>query len=214
MISFFVMHMTTRLIMIRHGESIDNIKKKVQDQSIGSELTEKGIKQAEASAERLKNQKVDAIYSSSTKRTIQTAEIINKYHNLEIIVEKNLIDRNYGILIGTPNNAADMTEEQIEIHKKMKEDEDYKIPNGESFRDVKERVIPIIENIVKKHKDKSVVISSHGNVIRAIVCSLLNIPLKESYKMKSAVNCSYTEIRLNGKPELVSFFCVKHLSDI
>jgi alpha-ribazole phosphatase len=206
--------MATRIILIRHAESEDNVSNIIQGQSLGSNLTERGIKQAEASAERLKDENVDAIYSSPTVRTKQTAEIINKYHNLEIQTEKNLKDRNFGILIGTPRKEADMTEEQKEMHKLRKEYADYDVPEGESFNNVKERTRPIIKKILEKYKNKTIVIVSHGNTIRAIVCDLLNIPIKDSYKMKGAVNCGYTEIKINGRPELIDYFCDKHLSEI
>ncbi len=206
--------MVTKIILIRHAESEDNISSIIQGQTLGSDLTERGIKQAEASAERIKDEKVDAIYSSQTHRTRQTVEIINKYHNLEIQIEENLKDRNFGILIGTPNNAADMNEEQKEMHKLRKEYADYDIPEGESFNDVKERIRPIIEKILEKHKDKTIVIVSHGNTIRAIVAVLLNLSIKETYQMKPSINCGYTEVKINGRPELIDYFCDKHLSEI
>jgi len=211
---FLVNNMVTRLILIRHAQSEENLSGIVQGRGPGTPLTEKGRKQAEATAEKLKDVKIDVIYSSPKLRTMQTAEIINKYHDLEIIQDKNFVDRDFGVLIGTPNKRGNLTEEQKEMHRKRKSVEDYRIPGGESFDDVKKRVNESLQKILKEHKDQTIVIVSHGNPIRTMVCVLLDLTITDSYNMKSSLNCGYTELKINEKPELVTYFCDEHLSDI
>ena len=206
--------MATRLIMIRHGESEDNARGSIQGRGPGTGLTERGKRQAEAVAEKLKDEKIAVIYSRTAKRTIETAEIINKHHNLEINIKEFLKDRDFGVLIGTPSRAKEMTKEQLEMHRRRKEEENYKIPEGESFIEVKERIHEPIKNILEEHKDKIILIVSHGNTIRSIVADIMNIPISETYKMATSKTCSYTEIKINGKPELITYFCGEHLTDI
>ncbi len=84
-----------KLTIVRHGESIANskgISQGNQDEWMDTPLTEKGKEQARAVAERLKNEDVDIIISSDLKRAKQTAEEINKFHNVEIKFDSRLRD--------------------------------------------------------------------------------------------------------------------------
>jgi len=205
--------MTTRLILIRHGESEDNFNWIYQGNGPGSGLTERGVKQAEAVALRLRDVKINAVYSSPKKRVIQTAEIINRYHNLKITFEDGLRDRESGILDGKIKTS--LPPELMKLTENIKTDENLRIPGGESFKDVKIRVRKAVDKIVKENKDKTVLIVSHGNTVRAIVSEIIGISLRETYnKMNRSVNAGYTEIEINGKPKLIKFFCREHLADL
>ncbi len=84
-----------KLTIVRHGESIansKNISQGKQDEWLDTPLTEKGKKQAKAVAERLKDEGVSIIISSDLKRAKQTAEEINKFHNVEIKLDSRLRD--------------------------------------------------------------------------------------------------------------------------
>lgn len=205
--------MTTRLILIRHGESEDNAKNKFQSAGIGLNLTERGKTQAEAVAAMLKETKLDAIYSSPTKRTVQTAEIINKYHKLKINIEEKIIDRIPGILAGKVKDK--LSPEERKVVEGIRKDENMKIPGGgESFSDVKARVRKTVSRILKEHKDKTVLIVSHGNTIRAITAQILGLPMTKTYEMSKSMIAGYTEIEIDEKPKLIKFFCTNHLADI
>lgn len=204
--------MTTKLILIRHGQSEANQEDVVQSSGPGTDLTDLGRKQSEAVAKVFENTKIDAIYSSPTKRTIQTAEIINKTHNLEIKIKESLGERKFGILIGTPRDPKEQTSEQRKLHKKRIEFENYRVPDGESFIDVKKRTMKVINKILEE-KNKTTIIIAHGNVIRAIISSMLHIPLLKTYETPSRNTC-YTEIEIDEEPKLVKYFCAEHLEDI
>ncbi len=84
-----------KLIIIRHGESEANAKGISQgnlDEWIDTPLTEKGKKQAKAVAKRLEDEDIEIIISSDLKRAKQTAEEINKFHNVEIRLDSRLRD--------------------------------------------------------------------------------------------------------------------------
>ena len=84
-----------KLIIVRHGESEANAKGISQgnrDEWLDTSLTEKGNKQAKAVAKRLKDEDIGVIISSDLKRAKQTAEEINKFHNVEIILDSRLRD--------------------------------------------------------------------------------------------------------------------------
>jgi len=86
-----------KLIATRHAETNYNVKDLVNyDPAVDVHLTEKGIKQAEALAEQLKDFKFDTIYISRLKRTKQTADIINRYHGQDLVVNELLDDTRNG----------------------------------------------------------------------------------------------------------------------
>jgi len=87
--------MKTRLIFVRHAEAEGNVNRRFQGWTDG-ELTEKGHIQAQKVAKRLKDEKIDVIYSSSLKRTMQTADYISKIKNLPIIRTDKLKEINGG----------------------------------------------------------------------------------------------------------------------
>ena len=83
------------LILVRHGESEANfrgISQSAKDEWSDTILTKKGIEQAGKLAERLRFEKIDYIYCSDLKRAKQTANKINKFHNLNIIFDKQIRD--------------------------------------------------------------------------------------------------------------------------
>jgi len=87
--------MNTKIILVRHGESIANAKKMSQgkqDEWIDTHLSEKGVEEAKKVALRLKKEKIDIIYSSDLKRAVETAEEINKFHNVQIKFDDRLRD--------------------------------------------------------------------------------------------------------------------------
>jgi len=90
-----------RLLIIRHGETEYNSKKIFQG-TINEKLNQNGINQANKLSLRLKDEKIDLIFSSTLDRAKKTAEIINKYHNLNIQFKDELKEKNFGDLQGKP----------------------------------------------------------------------------------------------------------------
>ena len=84
-----------KIILVRHGQSLANEKSMSQgkkDEWENTSLTKKGKEQAEKVAKRLKNEYIGVIYSSDLKRAKETAEAINKFHNVKIKLDKRLRD--------------------------------------------------------------------------------------------------------------------------
>lgn len=80
-----------KLYLIRHAQAESNVEKKVNDSLRRKiNLTKLGKKQSEYAAKKLKNIKLQAIFSSQFPRSLQTAKIIDKYHNSKIIKDKRL----------------------------------------------------------------------------------------------------------------------------
>ena len=83
------------IFVVRHGQTEWNVLKKMQG-SADIELNEKGLSQAQDTADMLSSETFDVIFSSALKRAKQTAEIINNSRGLNIIFDDRLRERNFG----------------------------------------------------------------------------------------------------------------------
>lgn len=197
----------TKLIVVRHGQSIGNREGIIQGKRGDFELTEDGIKQGEKAALVLKNEKIDAIYSSPLKRALQTAKIINKYHNLEINIKSGLAERDYGTFTGLKKNK--LSPEQKEIFDK-RHIEDFKLPEGECILDQKKRVREVIEEILEKNKDKTILIVVHAGTKRCILREFAGLS-QEDLSVKIP-NTGITELEIkDGKVKVLKLFSKDHL---
>lgn len=156
------------IYFIRHGESENNAVQR--HQGAGGNLSEKGIKQAENLAKRLKNIPVDIIYSSHFQRAKQTAEIISEELKLPIEYWEEIRERKRpteleGIL------STDLKSK--EIRKIMTENwlkEDWKYSDEESFSDLKKRAQKVLDHLLEKHEGQQVLCISHAVIIKMIIC--------------------------------------------
>lgn len=92
------------ILLTRHGQTDWNVLKKVQGKA-DIELNKKGIEQAEATRDTLKNEKIDLILCSPLKRAKQTADIINQERNIPIIIDERVSERDFGEFEGMPNTG-------------------------------------------------------------------------------------------------------------
>lgn len=157
------------IYLTRHGETELNLLDCFQGAYDGPEtkLTEKGISQAISIAERLKDVHIDKIYSSPLKRAIETANYINKYHNLDIIIEKDLCERYLGSWEGRKHKEV---KEELNISdQEWANNRDTFTPiDGESQKDFNKRITDIFLKIANENKDKDILIVDHVLAIQVI----------------------------------------------
>lgn len=199
----------TRLIVVRHGQTVWNLERKYQGHS-DIALTDKGLRQAEAVGARLADEKIDAVYASDLSRAFKTAECIAARHNLTVRVVPALREIKFGDWEG-------LTYEQISaqwpglLGKLWTTPDELQIPGGESFQQLKERAYAAIEKIVAAHPDQTVVVVAHGGTIGTILCAMLDIHLNHVWNIRqdnTAVNIiEYYE----GRPTITLLNCVRHL---
>src|SRR5205809_708167 len=89
----------TQVIIVRHGQTQWNLKL-IRQGHLDSPLTEKGMAQAKALAQRLAQEKFNALYSSDLGRAVQTAEMIAAVTGHEIVTDARLRERNLGVFQG------------------------------------------------------------------------------------------------------------------
>ena len=153
-----------KLIIVRHGESEANKKGLHQGQIVDTSLSEKGKKQAKIVAEKLKEEKVEAIYSSDLKRAFETAEELGKIIKIKIYPDKRLREFSWGLFDKTPEKREELFKEfyKSELVKGISKYE-IRPPNGENFWDLIDRMKSFLDEI-KKH-NKTVIVYSHGGAI-------------------------------------------------
>jgi len=156
-----------RFIIIRHGYSLGNKEKRFTGQMDVS-LDEIGYSQAKSTADYiLKNFKVDSIYSSDLSRAYETVKPIADVLGKEIHKCKDLREADVGEWQG--KLIEDVKNEYAENFAFYKEDPGHaRFVGGESYADVMYRSRQALEKIAEENEGKTVVIGTHGGVVRAL----------------------------------------------
>ncbi len=148
-------------VVVRHGQTEANISGVLQGQ-LDTPLDATGIAQAEAIAERLKNDSFDMVFSSDLGRTMNTAEIILKYHpELTIHPVTQLREWNLGDLQSKPYSLLKIQYPEIMAAFKTSPD-DLVVPNGESLAEFQKRVSDFMNELANEYPGKRLLLVSHG----------------------------------------------------
>ncbi|MBB6214608.1 alpha-ribazole phosphatase [Anaerosolibacter carboniphilus] len=188
------------LYLVRHGETISNCRG-VYCGWLDIPLTDKGIHQAEESAEKMKEVSLDVMITSDLLRTRKTAEIINKHHHIEIKNIDSFREMNFGLWEGLSYEEI-INQFPDELNAWEKEWLNYPVPEGESLRQMYERVIRGIEKLIEDHPKGRILLVSHGGCIRGILSHLIGRGIEDYWKYK-VENCGITKIEIvDGYPVL------------
>ena len=164
----------TQLIIVRHGETEWNIKS-IRQGNLDSRLTEKGMAQAKALAQRLAREHFTALYSSDLGRAVQTAEEVASVTGHEIITDPRLRERHLGIFQGLSGDEIKQKHpEEYKLHRSL--GPDYVIPGGESVKQQVARNIAYLNEIGSKHLGETIVVVTHGGVISGLFRHTFSIP--------------------------------------
>jgi len=187
---------TVKIYLTRHGQTYYNLEERMQGQ-IESGLTNQGIEQAEALSERLKNSRIDHIYSSPLRRASHTAEIINVHHKKTIKHDPRLKEMGFGSWEGLA--ISDIKEDyEDEAHAFWKAPETYTPIDGESFKLVQSRLKSFFHDIVKDHSGGSVLLVCHAMLIRNIFSYLMNQDVSTVWNHPRIYQTSLTVLEYDG----------------
>lgn len=183
--------MKTRLIFVRHAEAEGNVKR-IFHGWYNSDLTKKGHEQAKLVAERLKDTKIDVLYSSVLNRAFKTASYISEKVNLPIITSQELREINGGDWEDV--EWAKIAEQWPEVHYNWENSQDkLEMPNGETMQDFQKRVLKEVYRIINENEGKTICIVTHGTAIKALLCKFLDVKLRN---MKSIAWCDNTAVTI------------------
>ncbi len=191
---------STKIILVRHGQSIGNLTRTFLGHT-DLDLSEMGYLQAKTTAERLKNEKIDKIYSSDLKRAYNTALFHAKIRNLDVISSVNLREAFAGEWEGKN------VDELIEIWGMEMFADQWKarfglftFPAGESIKDAGIRFYNEILAISRQNQGKTILIAAHAAVIRAFWAIISGVAWENvADTIPFATNASYSVLTFNGK---------------
>ena len=161
----------TRVFIVRHGATVLS----AEDRFAGVtdvELSEEGREQARRLAERLRDEKIAAVYASPLGRTVETARILAAPHNLQVQKCDGFREISHGHWEGMKRREV---EEKFpdEMAEWEKDPYTFAPEGGESGLAVTARALPALIDLVREHPGENVLIVSHKATIRLLLSSLL-----------------------------------------
>lgn len=166
----------TRILLVRHCEAEGNVKRVFQGHT-DAPISANGAKQLDLLALRLRNQKIDALYSSPLQRAYQTAVAINQYHHLPIQVMEGLMEIRGGSWEGKPWADFPVIDPEQSYFWDY-EPHNFAPAGGETMRQVFDRVWNTMMEIVRQNPDSVVCVTSHGCAIRNFLCRASGYPIE------------------------------------
>ena len=162
-----------KILLVRHGITETNATRRFTGQS-DIDLNADGYQQAEELRDRLAEEKIDAAYSSDLKRAITTAEVICSKHEVEIITRPEIRELNYGEAEGL--TFREISEKYPELSEMIaRYSPVLSFPGGESFSDLTYRAGRFLEIINNHATDQTILVVSHGGMLRTLTCHLLGM---------------------------------------
>ena len=174
------MTQATEILIIRHGQTDWNAGKRLQGHS-DIPLNEKGMEQALALAEALREETLAAVFSSDLLRALKTAEEIAKWHNLPVQMDHTFRERSYGAFEGL--SREEIKTRYPESHAAWyAADPDHVFPPGErpaeSIRVFHNRAIEAIQRIARLYVGKKIVLIAHFGIIESAYRVAHSMPLE------------------------------------
>lgn len=162
--------MSIKIIYFPHSTSLDNINK-ISSGWKDVSLSELGLKQANNLKEILKDKKFDLVFTSDLKRAVQTSEIV--FEDKTVIKDSRLRECCYGVYDGKSSEIVEPLQEE-HIFKRF--------PSGESYEDVRVRILDFLEFLKKEHPNKTIAIISHKAPQLALDVILKKMSWKEAFE--------------------------------
>ncbi len=164
----------TRIVLIRHGQTILNREDRIRGQ-LDPELDETGLAQAQLTAQYLSARwPVTAVYSSPLRRAMQTAQAVSCAQDLQARPFDAMLDLNFGDWQGLSFPEAQAR--YPDLHKAWQEaPQTVRFPGGESLEDVRVRVTSGVDQIWSRHRGQNVAMVGHTVVNRVLLCAVLGL---------------------------------------
>ena len=160
----------TTLLLVRHGETIDNVGHIMQGQTQG-QLNENGMAQARMLAEQMVGTEIDAFVSSDLKRAYDTCVIIAEPHGKEVVTTPLLRERDWGDFTG--KFIPDLKDKPWP-------------PNVESMAMHRQRSADFLAFIRNRFPDQTVLAVGHGIINKVIQSVFYDKPVQEVPRMANA----------------------------
>ena len=170
--------MVTTVYLVRHGETDYNLGPRYQGQ-MDIPLNDNGRRQGDLLGQAMKNHHIDEIFSSPLSRAFETGESIAKYHDsVAVTAVHGLEEIDVGVFTG--RMVEEVGQEYPEVLRSLKENPaQLQYPEGESCRDVYNRMVKTISEIVEQNRGRTIVIVSHGFALQNYIHYTTGKPFEE-----------------------------------
>ena len=160
----------TTLILVRHGETVDNVNQIMQGQTQG-QLTAQGLLQAHRLAESLRSEPIDVFVSSDLKRSVDTCRVVAEAHGKDVVTTPLLRERDWGSFTGRyiPSLKGETWPDDIE-----------------SLEALKHRARRFMQYITDNYPGLTVLAVGHGIINKAIQAVYYDKPMNEIPRMENA----------------------------
>jgi probable phosphoglycerate mutase len=200
---------TTTVLFVRHGTTATT-GSVLPGRAPGLHLSERGIEQAAALAERLKelSRKPAALYVSPLERARETAAPIAAAFKLRPVVDKGLLECDFGLWTG--KRLATLAR-RPEWRAVQHSPSTFRFPEGESFSEMQVRMWSAVTKIVARHRNRTVIVVSHADPIKAAVTYAQGVPL-DLFQRTVISTCSLSAVAFTGATPVV--LCVNNTGSL
>lgn len=175
--------MSTRLLLVRHGETVANREFRY----IGTRddpLSAHGESQALLLADALAVLPLSAVYSSPLQRAYHTAVPIAEKLGLEARRLDGLRECNFGTWEGLSRaEVLARSEDDARRLRAWERDATVAPPGGESFANMQERVCAVVEQLAQEHPDQTIALVSHVGPIKVLLCAAMGAPISAAFRI-------------------------------
>jgi alpha-ribazole phosphatase len=163
----------TELILVRHGETDANVAFVIQGHT-DTPLNDRGRQQALDLAERFLDERLAAVYSSDLARCVETAEIIAREKGLSVVATPALREAQFGQWEGKTAEELRLAFPD-EYLARQADAYNFHPPDGESKREVLDRVLAFLRDLAQRHQGTKVLVVTHGGPITVVLHHVLGI---------------------------------------
>ena len=167
----------TRLLLVRHAAH-DWLGRGIPGRMAGVSINDEGRLQAQALAPRLASAGIDAIYSSPQQRTRETVAPLATRLALPVEIAPEFDEIDFGDWTGRQFSELERDDAAL-WHRWIEQRSTAQPPGGEAFGQVARRAMAGLERLRQLHPDQTVLVLSHGDVIKAALASCLGMSLDQ-----------------------------------
>lgn len=179
--------MTTRFLLVRHGQTAWNKDIRFRGTTDLS-LSEVGLAQAQRVADWLRDEPIQAIYSSPLTRALQTAQPLADALRLPVQIRRGLISVDYGEWQGlTPQEVS---ERWPDLYRTWQQSPHLvTFPGGESLQIALDRGVEMLDELSEKHPDQTVALFSHEIVTKTLMGHVLGLDNSAHWRIPQDNGC-------------------------
>ena len=184
-----------RLYLIRHAVTPET-GKRLSSLDPDISLSVAGQAMAKDLGTHLSPIQLDAIYSSPVQRCRETASAVATGRGLRVRIDKAFTEADFGTWLGRPLRSLYKLKAWQEL---MTSASRFRFPDGETLEEVQRRSVAGVEQLADKHKDSTIALATHADVIRVVLAHYLGMPLDLVHRLDAgAASVSVVDLHPSG----------------